>query len=207
MIAAIVPAAGRSLRMGRPKLILPLGGVPVIVKVVNALLEGGAATVVVVVAPGHEPGASRLAEEAARAGAEIVVAPEVPPDMRGSVELGRDWLGKDAPTTVLLTPGDHPGISAALVARIVLGARNAPDSIVVPVSAGKRGHPVSLPWTIAEEVRRLPAGVGINTLVARHADQVIEIEVADPDVLSDLDTPEDYQRWANRSRIESRNEP
>ena len=42
MIAAVVPAAGHSQRMGRPKLILPIGGQTVIARVVSALRDGGA---------------------------------------------------------------------------------------------------------------------------------------------------------------------
>ena len=51
-VAAIVPAAGLSTRMGRPKLLLPFGGEPLIVRVVNALRQGGAAPVVVVIGIG-----------------------------------------------------------------------------------------------------------------------------------------------------------
>ena len=57
-IAAIVPAAGRSERMGRPKLILPIGGATVIARVVAALRQGGAEPVVVVAPPAEAPGAS-----------------------------------------------------------------------------------------------------------------------------------------------------
>ena len=47
-IPAIVPAAGKSRRMGQPKMLLPFGGQPLIGRVVRALLEGGAEPVIVV---------------------------------------------------------------------------------------------------------------------------------------------------------------
>jgi CTP:molybdopterin cytidylyltransferase MocA len=48
---AVLPAAGGSLRMGRPKLLLPFNGGPLVAGVVNALLGGGAGEIVLVTAP------------------------------------------------------------------------------------------------------------------------------------------------------------
>ena len=196
MIPAIVPAAGRSERMGRPKLILPIEGTTVIARVVSALLGGGAGPVIVVVPPADAPGAATLAEEAARAGAEVLVAADRPPDMRGSFELGFARLAEGAAATmVLLTPGDSAGITAALVAEVIARARQEPRGIVIPVVKGRRGHPVALPWHLAAAVSALPEGVGINALVALHPDEVVELLVAEPGAVDDLDTPEDYDRW------------
>ena len=206
MIAAIVPAAGRSERMGRPKLILPIGGLSVIAHVTSALRKGGADPVLVVVPPPSVAGAPALAAEAARAGGCVVVAEPPPPDMRSSVECGLDHLEQRAlppPATFLLAPGDSPGISAELVARIVARAAAEPDAIVIPQSQGRRGHPIALPWSLAAEIRGLPGDVGINALVARHAARVLTLDVADPAALADLDTPDDYRRWTGRGGMDA----
>src|SRR4051812_2286819 len=117
MIAAVVPAAGLSVRMGRPKLNLPVGGVPLIARVVAAFRDGGAGRVVVVTAPGEAPAAPEIAGAARAEGAEVVVAPTQPADMRASVELGLAFLAQGpAPSAILLAPGDSPGLSPALVA-------------------------------------------------------------------------------------------
>ena len=159
--------------MGRPKLILPLGGVTVIARVVRALREGGAEPIVVVAPPAEFAGAEVLADEATRAGAVVVVADSATADMRASVELGLDRLAPGpAPSAVLLAPGDSPGITPELVRRIVARASAEPASIVVPRCRGRRGHPVALPWDLAAEVRDLPAGTGVNALLAARADRV-----------------------------------
>jgi hypothetical protein len=54
--------------------------------------------------------------------------------------------------------------------------------------------------------RALPPGAGINALVALNAARVVELEVAEPGVLVDLDTPEDYQRWSGQRDVSSENE-
>ena len=197
MIVALVPAAGLSLRMGRPKLILPLGGMPLIARVVAALRDGGAGRVIVVAPPASSPGAPELVEAARGEGAELVIAPTPPPDMRASVELGLAYLDDGpSPSSLLLTPGDSPGIHVRAVARVIRRAAEAPGRIVVPRHNGRRGHPLVLPWPLACTITQLPAGVGVNSLLARHADEVIYVDDDDPEILADLDTPEDYRRWS-----------
>src|SRR5436305_15068509 len=51
---AVLPAAGASRRMGRPKLLLPFNGGPLVAGVVNALLGGGVEEIVLVTAPEDE---------------------------------------------------------------------------------------------------------------------------------------------------------
>jgi molybdenum cofactor cytidylyltransferase len=201
LIAAIVPAAGESQRMGRPKLILTIGGQTVIARVVSALREAGADPVIVVSPPPDAEEASRLRQEAADAGAAVVVPATRPPDMRSSFERALAYLEDltHFPTTVLLTPADSPCLTRSLVARVIDHSRRDPSSIIIPTFEGRRGHPVALPLALARQVRDLPAGVGINALVARHGPAVIELPVDDPAVVEDLDTPEDYARLVEPS--------
>jgi molybdenum cofactor cytidylyltransferase len=197
MIAALVPAAGRSERMGRPKLILPVSGVSLIARVVAALRAGGADRVVVVAPPGDAPGASELIADAEGQGGEVVVLDRATADMRASFERGLNWLEQDPrPDGLLLCPGDSPGLSEALVSRVVQGFQEHPDRIIIPTYEGTRGHPVALPWRLAADVRCLPVGVGVNALIAAHADRVLTLDLGDPNALADMDTPEDYARWS-----------
>jgi CTP:molybdopterin cytidylyltransferase MocA len=63
---------------------------------------------------------------------------------------------------------------------------------VVPVHQGRRGHPTIFPFALAASVFELPADQGLNRLLHAHAHEIIEIETASPSVVTDLDTPEDY---------------
>ncbi|SIO58654.1 molybdenum cofactor cytidylyltransferase [Singulisphaera sp. GP187] len=200
MIASIVPAAGRSERMGRPKLILSIEGRTVIARVVQALEQGGAKPVVVVTPPRDAAGAGPLIDEAERAGAIVVVAETRPPEMRATFDLGLTHLeSSDHPSAVMLAPADSPGITAALVAQLVNHHETAPNSILIPTYQGRRGHPIILPWTMALKSRELPQGAGLNSLIALHPSEVAEVEVSEPSILDDLDTPDDYQRWVPSS--------
>ena len=204
MIAAIVPAAGLSVRMGRPKLTLPVDGGTVIASVVTALIDGGVETLVVVVPPGNVVGQSDLVRsvKAAGPGVHVIEPDEQPPDMRTSVEIGLGFLAEqgETPETVLLAPGDLVGATPRLVADVIAAARVNPGRIVVPVVLGKRGHPVLLPWARAQEIHSLPNDVGVNALLRRNPADVLECVVEEPGALVDLDTPEDYERWRSREK-------
>ncbi len=182
--------------MGRPKLTLPIAGVPLITRLIEALRHGGADPVVVVTPPTSLEGASELATLARQAGAMVLVANAPTPDMRSTVEIGLRWLmSGPAPEALLLAPGDSPGITPALVRTVIEAFRQDPSAIVVPSHRGRRGHPLLLPWTRAIEILALPPDVGVNALLEARASTVRRLEVHDAGTLADLDTPEEYRRW------------
>jgi molybdenum cofactor cytidylyltransferase len=197
MIFAVIPAAGHSTRMGRPKLDLPIAGRPVLAHVVDALQQGGVDGAVVVLGP-H---VAHLAAAAPPAHAFILPAPT--PDMRTTVEHGLRWLEEqfhpgDADAW-LLAPADHPTLAPEVV-RLLLQARgeHPEQEIFVPTCGGRRGHPTLLTWRTVAALRSHPRTEGLNTFIRGRAPAVREVPVDDPEVLADLDTPEDYQRLLAR---------
>jgi molybdenum cofactor cytidylyltransferase len=201
MTFAVIPAAGHSVRMGRPKLALPLGERTVLEHVIVALREGGVECVLVVVGP-HVP---QLAPPAERAGAHVLQLAEETPDMRTTVEAGLRWLEEHfdprPADSWLLVPADHPTLEPMVVRKLLGERAGSPDrSIVVPTHAGRRGHPTLIAWKHVAGMRALPAGQGLNVYLRRHAAQTLEVPVDSADVLRDLDTPEDYERlWLSRA--------
>ncbi len=200
MIAAVVPAAGLSVRMGRPKMLLIIDGQTLIGRVVTALREGGAVRVVVVAPPAESAEGAAVALAATEAGAEVVAPAIRPAEMRTSIEIGLATLEVPSPPDrLLLAPGDAAGITRELVMRLLVESERHSGGIIVPRCGGRGGHPVVLPWNIAQEIALLPPGQGASALLARHASLVIDIPVADPRIADDIDTPEDFRRWRNGS--------
>jgi molybdenum cofactor cytidylyltransferase len=192
---AVIPAAGKSERMGRPKLALPLGGRTVLEHVVAVLRTGGVGHILVVVGP-HVPQLVPLAESA---GACVLRLAEETADMRATVEHGLRWLeeryhprDEDA---WLLVPADHPTLDAGVVRRLLDARRECPGkSVFVPAFGGRRGHPALIGWKHVARMRALPAGAGLNVYLRGQAAETVEVPVASAGVLCDLDTPEDYER-------------
>jgi molybdenum cofactor cytidylyltransferase len=196
---ALVPAAGRSRRMGAPKLLLNLGGQTVIARVLAALSQAGVAERIVVLHPQDDA----LRREVERLGGRVLLPPSPPPEMRDSIAFGlRHIAGEiaecgdkaDLDSPWLLIPADHPVVLVETVTILLEAARHNPGRILVPTHDGRRGHPTLFCWKHAVEIDQIPEGEGFNWILKLHSADVIEIAVASPSVLVDLDTPEDYER-------------
>ncbi len=202
---AVLPAAGQSRRMGRPKLTLLLGDRTILEHVVAALRQAEVEHILVVVGP-HVPELATLAE---RAGAHVCLLPAETADMRATVEYGLHWLEerfRPRPDDAwLLVPADHPALAAQVVRQLEQARRTHPEhSIFVPTWGGRRGHPVLIGWKHVEGIRGHAPDQGLNTYIRRHGAETLEVAVSDPDVLCDLDTPEAYddllRRWPKNTQ-------
>lgn len=123
---------------------------------------------------------------------------EPTPDMQATVQAGLRWMAahwqpKPADRW-LLSPADHPVLDADAIRCLCAASASSSASILVPTYLRRRGHPVLLSWEHAEAVADLPPGTGINRYIRSQGSNVQEIEVGTPQILSDLDTPEDYER-------------
>jgi molybdenum cofactor cytidylyltransferase len=199
MIYGLIPAAGKSTRMGRPKLMLPLGGRTVLECVLDSLRQGGIEPTLVVVGP-H---VSELVPLATNAGAHVCLLAEETPDMRATVERGLAWLeqrfGPRADDAFLLVPADHPTLDAAVIRLLVQARSERRDrSIFVPTFEGRRGHPTLIAWRHVTGIRASAAGTGLNVYLRGCGEETCEVPVRNADVLFDLDTPADYEALRGR---------
>ncbi len=199
MIFALVPAAGKSVRMGRPKLALPLGDRTVLECVVSALRQAGVDHVLVVVGP-HVP---QLAPLARTAGAHVLQLLDETSEMRATIQQGLLWLEKRFQPRPddgwLLVPADHPMLDPSLV-RLLLGERahHPEKSIVVPTHGGRRGHPTLIAWKHVAAIGTQSPGSGLNIYLRQQAAETLEIPVVSSSILCDVDTPEEYEQLRRR---------
>jgi molybdenum cofactor cytidylyltransferase len=196
---ALIPAAGQSARMGRPKLALPLGGSTVLEYVIAALRTGGLEKILVVCGP-HAP---QLVPLALNGGAQVLALTEPTPDMRATIEHGLAWAEHEwrpsPEDAFLLVPADHPAIDFEVVRRLIEAwPASQLRSILIPTYQGKRGHPTLIAWKHVAGIRALPPDVGLNRYLRDHAAETLEIPVESDSVLIDLDTPEDYEQLLAR---------
>lgn len=203
MIRAIVPAAGRSRRMGRPKLLLPFGDSTVLGSLVAALQDGGVGSVLLVLAPEDtSPADAALHRFARERRLQVAVNPSPERGMLSSIQAGVASLSAaflESPRhTLLITPADLPALAPATV-RAVVEAREAVGApLAVPVVEGmdkaggrRRGHPLALVSALAREIAELDPEIGLRQLLELHADEVLEVPVEDPGAVRDVDWPAD----------------
>ncbi len=122
MICAMVLAAGRSRRMGAQKLLLSLGGRPVIARIVDEVLRGPVDRVFVIVGPDG----ARIAEALAGRRVDYVINPDPEAEMLSSVRCGLRAMPEDC-DAVLMVLGDQPGVTADDIAALCK-ASTPPDA-------------------------------------------------------------------------------
>jgi molybdenum cofactor cytidylyltransferase len=201
---AVIPGGGQSRRMGRPKLTLPLAGRPILDHVIGACRAAGIDAILVVIGP-HVP---QLVDIAQNAGGHPLLLREPTTDMRATVEVGLQWIEDNYRPSPdddwLLIPADHPTLDPGVVRQLLQARASYPEqSIFIPTWQGKRGHPPLIGWQHVAGMRALPAGQGLHIYLRQQPAATREVPVDSPDVLVDLDTPDDYQqlleRWQGRS--------
>jgi molybdenum cofactor cytidylyltransferase len=187
-VCALVLAAGRSRRMAPlNKLLVPdARGVPMILRVVDNVLASHASPVVVVT--GHE----RERIEEALAGRPVLFAhaPDYADGLSASLRAGLAAVPPEA-EGVLVCLGDMPLVTGAMIDRL-LQAFDPEEgrAVVQPTFRGKQGNPMLWAREFLPEMLGISGDIGARHLAARHADRLVEVEMADDGVLRDFDTTE-----------------
>jgi molybdenum cofactor cytidylyltransferase len=190
-VAALVLAAGRSTRFGPSnKLLADFGGEPVVRRTVKAVLGSGVSSVIVVT--GHMAAEVRTALEGLAVS--FVPNPDYRDGLSASLKAGLAALprGLDG---VLVALGDMPGVSSSDIDRLISGlAPKEGRAIVVPTCGGKRGNPVLFAGHLVSELAEVEGDVGAKPVIARHGDEVAEVDIGSPRIFADVDTPEALER-------------
>jgi len=195
-LAAIMLSAGFSRRMGTCKQLLPLGKKTVIDCCLETLLGGGISEIVVVV--------GLHGEEIRKAvqGYPVTVVQTLDPegDMAASVRTGRGALSP-AVSGVLVALSDHPLVSPLTVELLAALHREDQSAVIIPVHGGRKGHPTLFPRDLLD---KLEEPLTLRDLVRSNPDRLRLVEVPDPGICLDMDTPEDYMQIAEIYRAKTR---
>lgn len=198
MIPAIVLAAGRSSRMGRPKALLPLeNGDTFLSRIVRTLQAAGVEDVVVVL--GHD--AEAIAESMAATDLRVRVAfnREYDRGQLSSLLAGLNVVDRPGVQAVLVTLVDVPLVSEATVRAVIERYRETRVPIVRPRSGERHGHPLLIDRSVFDELRRADDAAGAKPVVRAHASDNGDVAVRDEGAFVDIDTTADYRRIADRT--------
>lgn len=189
-IATVILAAGGAQRMGQPKQLLPVGGQPMLARVVQTACAARLGLVIVVL------GAARRQIAPLLAGYPITIVANTRwrSGMASSLCCGLRRVPADV-DAALFVPGDMPNLRPdhlqAIAARFSAGGA----TIVIPTYGGRRGNPVLFARTLFPELCALSGDQGGRALFHAHAAEIATLEL-DDGVLCDIDTPADYARLA-----------
>jgi molybdenum cofactor cytidylyltransferase len=188
-VAALILAAGASLRMGRPKQLLDWEGQPLVRAAAEVALAARLDPLLVVVG-----GAQAQVEEAlAGLPLQIIANPDYAAGQSTSLRAGIAALGQDADAVVVLL-GDQPFVTAAIVEQLVAEWQASAALIVAPTYAGQRGNPVLFAHAVFPELLAIQGDQGARAVLAANRARIHLVAFDDPRPLADIDTPEDYER-------------
>jgi molybdenum cofactor cytidylyltransferase len=186
-LAGIILAAGESSRMGTDKALLPFGGATFLGHLVEIFLPRVAPVIVVL---GHHAGEIRAAVPA-RPGVEIALNPDYRRGQLSSLQAGIRALPA-ASKGALVTLVDHPAVAPATIDVLIQRFQSSGAPLAIPRYEGRRGHPVLFARAILDEIAGLPSSATAKQVVHAHQNETLYVDVADPGVLQDVDTPDDY---------------
>lgn len=197
-VGAVLLAAGASARLGgRPKALLELGGVPLVLRQLIALSGAGVDELAVVL--GHH---GEAVEAAVRPFPITLVRNPSPDD--GQVSSVRLGLGALSPRldAVIVALADQPLIDAQdIVALISAYRKRGEASMVVPrvTRAGGEtvpGNPVMFDAGLREEWLAGGADLACRKWRERNPERVHWLDTENQRYSVDIDTPEDLERFA-----------
>lgn len=196
MISAIVLAAGESRRMGRPKQMLPWQGKTLLRHMLENLARSDAEEIILVL--GHEADAIR--EGLTGLEINIVINADYKQGMASSLRHGLRAMNPQSEAFLVLL-ADQPGIGPEIINRVIRDFRRADPrrGIVRPVCRGLRGHPVLMDVRYRQEALQLQGDVGARQILENHPDDILEIEMDQEAILIDIDTPEAYRKYAEKT--------
>jgi len=197
-LRAVILAAGLSSRMQELKPLLPLDGVPAVLRVTDAYRDVGLEAVVVL---GF--GAERVAPLLDAQGVSWVVNHDFEDGMYSSVRRGVRALPRDV-RAFFVHPVDCALVRGETLGRLARSTSERAASVVHPVHAGERGHPPLVPAALRDPILAEEPKGGLKELLTRGETAARDVQVDDPNVLLDMDDAGAYARLsvlAVRERI------
>jgi molybdenum cofactor cytidylyltransferase len=197
VIPAIVLAAGKSVRMGRLKAMLPIDDRDTfLTRIVRTFGEAGVTDVTVVLGYQAPVLVERLrhAELAPR----VVVNERFETGQLSSLLAGLNAVDGPEVEAVLLMLVDAPLVSPQTVRAVCERFRETHAPIVRPVRGDAHGHPVLIARSLFQALRQADPTRGAKPVVRGHVSSAGDVEVQDPGAFMDLDTPEEYERVFGR---------
>ena len=190
-LEGIILAAGESRRMGYPKPLLEVGGRTFIEQIAETMLAVVPRLVIVI-------GAHRERVRAAIARDVRIAIIENPDYSRGQLSSLKVGLGAIQPDSAgaIVHLGDHPMVRVETFRAIVDSYNRTGKPIVIARHDGRRGHPVIFDRALFGELMSAPQGEGARNVVNADASRVAYVDVDDPGINLDLDTPADLARAA-----------
>jgi len=195
-VASVVLAAGLSSRMGFNKLVAPVCGKPLIQHVLE-LVAGVELFSERVLVLGYMHGdVYRSIDRSILEMFRVVVNESYFEGLGSSVRKAVMEV-QEGVNAIMFFNGDTPFVKRSTVLKLLDVYGSLKPLIVAPSHRGVRGTPVLLDSSLRGELLSLRGDVGARSIFPRYRDRMVVVDVEDPGILFDIDTPEDLMKANN----------
>lgn len=200
-VVIVIPAAGASSRMrGGDKLLEMVDGQPVLARIAARALATGAR--VLVALPPDRPKRAAALESVRNARLITVDVPEAYEGMAASIRTAAQWVlsqpNEEQFAGLMIAPADMPELETDDFQNVIKSFSGDPKAVVRASSAdGTPGHPVVFPARLFAALTRMSGDQGARAVLKGEA--VTLAPLPGQHALTDLDTPEDWAEWRERT--------
>jgi molybdenum cofactor cytidylyltransferase len=188
---------------GHHKLLLPLGGRPVLLHVLETALASQARPIILVLGHRADEIRSHVTTHIKQRAISIIENPNYQQGMSTSLRMGLQALtnirdnnrqNADLPTSTVILLGDQPLMTASIIDRLIATRETSGKAIIVPLYHGKRGNPVLFAANLFPELMKVTGDEGGRSVIMRHPQDTATVELSEATASSDIDTWEAYQQ-------------
>jgi molybdenum cofactor cytidylyltransferase len=188
--AGILLAAGVSSRLGRPKQLLRIGRKTLLERCMEAATASALESVVVVLGYEAKRIRSTLADWWDHPKIRTCHNPDYRQGMSISLKAGLAAV-RDHYPSVMVMLADQPFIGSSVIDGLLERFWRSTKGICASSYRDRQGPPVCLSRTYYSELMALEGDVGARGILSAHRENVLCVEVKEPEMLMDVDTEED----------------
>ncbi len=190
-IGVILLAAGSSKRMGTAKQLLKLHeGTTLLQHVIRNLVKSKAHSITCVLGFNSNNIAPTISQFPIR----TIINSEFEKGIGNSISCGAKSLRKEAIDGIMIVLGDQPLIDHAYIDQLINEFYKSPHKIIASKYFNHFGVPAIFPKTLYQDLTKLKGDVGAKKLINSRNVEIIGIGTNE-DLLLDIDTPEEYQKF------------
>jgi len=194
----VILAAGASTRMGRNKSILPWppGNTEGTTFLSSAISSINVVTKTVVVVVGRNR--DELEPIATSCTAFVALNPEPERGHFSSMQVGLQALVALGCDTAIITPVDRPPLGEIQMQHLRRTYEQSSEQVwaLIPTHNGENGHPLIAGPPLIQALLRAPVDSNAHQVMSAHAEHLSYLELNDPSVTLNVNTPEEYQQAA-----------
>lgn len=186
-LPGIILAAGLSSRMGRAKALLPLGE-STFLKTLIETFRTTCHPVIVVLGNQADSIAATLVTQP---GVLTIINENFKLGMLSSLQVGLRALPEGA-TGAIFSLVDHPRLLAETLRAVSDEFDRSDPAVVIPRFHQKRGHPVAISAVVAQMLLDMPSDGSPKDVIRGQRADTVFVDLDDPAIVEDIDTPADY---------------